>query len=59
MAELRTTNNSNFDVHWSPKIPGVVSASSADGNISIYNLEVPLGHLFSLVIEVCVVDQSE
>ncbi|KAH0916308.1 hypothetical protein HID58_030754, partial [Brassica napus] len=39
VAELPTTNNSNFDVHWSPKIPGVVSASSADGNISIYNLE--------------------
>ncbi|KAJ0247821.1 Protein transport protein SEC31 A [Hirschfeldia incana] len=39
VAELPTINNSNFDVHWSPKIPGVVSVSSADGNIGIYNLE--------------------
>ncbi|CAH8357318.1 unnamed protein product [Eruca vesicaria subsp. sativa] len=40
VTELPTTvNNSNFDVHWSPKMPGVVSASSADGQISVYNLE--------------------
>ncbi|KAL0797967.1 hypothetical protein Bca101_053141 [Brassica carinata] len=39
VAELPTINHSNFDVHWCPKIPGVVSASSADGKIGIYNLE--------------------
>lgn len=32
--------NWNFDVHWYPKIPGVISASSFDGKIGIYNVEV-------------------
>ncbi|KAK2989812.1 hypothetical protein RJ640_021981 [Escallonia rubra] len=31
--------NWNFDVHWYPKILGVVLASSFDGKIGIYNIE--------------------
>ncbi|PQQ17146.1 protein transport protein SEC31 homolog B [Prunus yedoensis var. nudiflora] len=31
--------NWNFDVHWYPKVPGVISASSFDGKIGIYNIE--------------------
>lgn len=27
-------------MHWYPKIPGVISASSFDGKIGIYNIEV-------------------
>ncbi|CAH8252778.1 unnamed protein product [Arabidopsis lyrata] len=38
-AELPTGQNWNFDVHWYPKMPGVISASSVDGKINIYNLE--------------------
>ncbi|KZV19562.1 hypothetical protein F511_13448 [Dorcoceras hygrometricum] len=39
VAELPAGTNWNFDVHWYPKIPGVVSASSFDGKIGIYNIE--------------------
>ncbi|KAL9306604.1 Protein transport protein SEC31 A [Arabidopsis thaliana] len=39
VAELPTGQNWNFDVHWYPKMPGVISASSVDGKIGIYNLE--------------------
>ncbi|XP_010459526.1 PREDICTED: protein transport protein SEC31 homolog A-like [Camelina sativa] len=39
VAELPIGGNCNFDVHWYPKIPGVISASSVDGKIGIYNLE--------------------
>ncbi|KAL0806033.1 hypothetical protein Bca101_098524 [Brassica carinata] len=39
VAELPAGNNWNFDVHWYPKIPGVISASSFDGKIGIYNIE--------------------
>ncbi|EOA37540.1 hypothetical protein CARUB_v10011773mg [Capsella rubella] len=39
VAELPNGKNWNFDVHWYPKIPGVISASSVDGKIGIYNLE--------------------
>ncbi|CAH2036931.1 unnamed protein product [Thlaspi arvense] len=39
VAELPSVNNWNFDVHWHPKIPGVISASSIDGKIGIYNIE--------------------
>lgn len=38
--ELPAGTNWNFDVHWYPKIPGVISASSFDGKIGIYNIKV-------------------
>ncbi|KAJ6984756.1 protein transport protein SEC31 [Populus alba x Populus x berolinensis] len=37
--ELPAGTNWNFDVHWYPKMPGVISASSFDGKIGIYNIE--------------------
>ncbi|XP_051146366.1 protein transport protein SEC31 homolog B [Andrographis paniculata] len=39
VAELPAGTNWNFDVHWYPKIPGVISASSFDGKVGIYNIE--------------------
>ncbi|XP_030495434.2 protein transport protein SEC31 homolog B [Cannabis sativa] len=39
VCELPASTNWNFDVHWYPKIPGVISASSFDGKIGIYNVE--------------------
>ncbi|KAH7848764.1 hypothetical protein Vadar_007432 [Vaccinium darrowii] len=39
VTELPAGTNWNFDVHWYPKIPGVISASSFDGKIGIYNIE--------------------
>jgi protein transport protein SEC31 len=39
VSELPPGTNWNFDVHWYPKIPGVISASSFDGKIGIYNIE--------------------
>lgn len=39
VCELPAGSNWNFDVHWYPKIPGVISASSFDGKIGIYNVE--------------------
>ncbi|XP_058078793.1 protein transport protein SEC31 homolog B-like isoform X2 [Magnolia sinica] len=39
VCELPASTNWNFDIHWYPKIPGVISASSFDGKIGIYNLE--------------------
>ncbi|XP_042061380.1 protein transport protein SEC31 homolog B-like [Salvia splendens] len=39
VAELPAGTNWNFDVHWYPKIPGVISASSFDGKVSLYNIE--------------------
>ncbi|XP_052211325.1 protein transport protein SEC31 homolog B-like [Diospyros lotus] len=39
VSELPAGANWNFDVHWYPKIPGVISASSFDGKIGIYNIE--------------------
>ncbi|XP_078170862.1 protein transport protein SEC31 homolog B-like isoform X3 [Carex rostrata] len=38
-SELPASTNWNFDVHWYPKIPGVISASSFDVKIGIYNIE--------------------
>ncbi|XP_045806086.1 protein transport protein SEC31 homolog B-like [Trifolium pratense] len=38
--ELPVGTNWNFDVHWYSKIPGVISASSFDGKIGIYNIKV-------------------
>ncbi|KAK9141413.1 hypothetical protein Scep_011094 [Stephania cephalantha] len=37
--ELPVGTNWNFDIHWHPKIPGLISASSFDGNIGLYNIE--------------------
>ncbi|XP_024987452.1 protein transport protein SEC31 homolog B-like [Cynara cardunculus var. scolymus] len=39
VSELPAGTNWNFDVHWYPKIPGIISASSFDGKIGIYNIE--------------------
>ncbi|PON84807.1 Guanine nucleotide-binding protein, beta subunit [Trema orientale] len=39
VCELPAGTNWNFDVHWYPKIPGIISASSFDGKIGIYNVE--------------------
>ncbi|XP_038980631.1 protein transport protein SEC31 homolog B-like isoform X3 [Phoenix dactylifera] len=39
VCELPASNNWNFDIHWYPKIPGVISASSFDVKIGIYNIE--------------------
>lgn len=41
-AELPAATNWNFDIHWYPRIPGVVSASSFDGKIGLYNMEVSI-----------------
>lgn len=40
VSELPAGTNWNFDVHWYPKIPGIISASSFDRKIGIYNIEV-------------------
>ncbi|KAF6136674.1 hypothetical protein GIB67_016130 [Kingdonia uniflora] len=37
--ELPVGTNWNYDIHWYPKIPGVISASSFDGKVGIYNIE--------------------
>ncbi|XP_008803356.2 protein transport protein SEC31 homolog B-like [Phoenix dactylifera] len=37
--ELPASMNWNFDIHWYPKMPGVISASSFDVKIGIYNIE--------------------
>lgn len=42
VAELPAGTNWNFDVHWYSKIPGIISASSFDGKVGIYNIEVSL-----------------
>ncbi|KAG9459646.1 hypothetical protein H6P81_004154 [Aristolochia fimbriata] len=39
VCELPAGTNWNFDIHWYPMIPGVISASSFDGKIGIYNME--------------------
>ncbi|KAJ4971026.1 hypothetical protein NE237_004125 [Protea cynaroides] len=39
VSELPAGTNWNFDIHWYPKTPGVISASSFDGKIGIYNIE--------------------
>jgi protein transport protein SEC31 len=40
LCELPASGNWNFDVQWSPGTPGVLSTSSFDGQIGIYNIEV-------------------
>lgn len=39
VCELPASTNWNFDVHWYPKVPGIISASSFDVKIGIYNIE--------------------
>ncbi|GMH30630.1 hypothetical protein Nepgr_032473 [Nepenthes gracilis] len=39
VCEVPAGANWNFDIHWYPKIPGVISASSFDGKIDLYNIE--------------------
>eukprot|EP00245_Coleochaete_scutata_P005204 TRINITY_DN18571_c0_g2_i1.p1 TRINITY_DN18571_c0_g2~~TRINITY_DN18571_c0_g2_i1.p1 ORF type:complete len:1125 (-),score=228.11 TRINITY_DN18571_c0_g2_i1:535-3909(-) len=39
LCELPANNNWNFDLKWNPRIPGVLSTSSFDGKISLYNIE--------------------
>uniref|UniRef100_A0A0D6QV06 Sec16 Sec23-binding domain-containing protein n=1 Tax=Araucaria cunninghamii TaxID=56994 RepID=A0A0D6QV06_ARACU len=39
VCELPAGTSWNFDVQWSPRIPGVFSASSFDGKVDIYNIE--------------------
>ncbi|KAG0569564.1 hypothetical protein M758_6G095900 [Ceratodon purpureus] len=39
LCEVPAGNNWNFDVQWSPGTPGVLSTSSYDGKINIYNIE--------------------
>ncbi|KAL9679497.1 hypothetical protein QQ045_017360 [Rhodiola kirilowii] len=39
VCELPSGTNWNFDVHWYTKVPGVISASSFDGKIGLYNIE--------------------
>ncbi|KAG6679763.1 hypothetical protein I3842_13G008400 [Carya illinoinensis] len=39
VCELPAGTNWNFDVHWYPKMPGVISASSFDGKVGFYNIE--------------------
>ncbi|XP_042462555.1 protein transport protein SEC31 homolog B-like [Zingiber officinale] len=39
VCELPASTNWNFDVHWYPKIPGVISASSYDMKVGIYNIQ--------------------
>ncbi|GMP61019.1 hypothetical protein CsSME_00023647 [Camellia sinensis var. sinensis] len=51
VSELPAGTNWNFDVHWYPKIPGVISASSFDGKIGIYNIEV--SSCTGLLIGIC------
>ena len=49
MAELPAGTNWNFDVHWYSKIPGVISASSFDGKVGLYNIEVSSSGALSVV----------
>lgn len=45
--EVPGGSNWNFDIHWYPSMPGIISASSFDGKIGLYNIEVKiivLGH---------------
>lgn len=52
--ELPAGTNWNFDVHWYQKIPGVISASSFDGKVGIYNIKVQIyfgGFIFFVLDE--------
>lgn len=50
VSELPAGTNWNFDVHWYPNIPGVISASSFDGKVGIYNIEVCFYIVFMVVV---------
>ncbi|KAI3510641.1 hypothetical protein L1887_17773 [Cichorium endivia] len=39
VSELPAGTNWNFDVHRYPKIPGIISTSSFDGKVGIYNID--------------------
>ena len=39
LAELPASSNWNFDVQWSATTPGVLSTSSFDGRVGLYNLQ--------------------
>ena len=39
LAELPASSNWNFDVQWSTTTPGVLSTSSFDGRVGLYNLQ--------------------
>ncbi|GAB2226254.1 hypothetical protein Droror1_Dr00022055 [Drosera rotundifolia] len=39
VCELPTGSNLSFDIHWYRKIPGIISASSYEGIIGLYNTE--------------------
>lgn len=39
ICELPVSSNWNFDVQWSPRIAGVLSTSSYDGRVNLYNIE--------------------
>ncbi|CAN6455975.1 unnamed protein product [Victoria cruziana] len=50
VCELPASTNWNFDIHWYPKIPGVISASSFDGKIGVYNIEVHYSMFYCLLL---------
>lgn len=39
VCELPVSSNWNFDLQWSPRIAGVLSTSSYDGRVNLYNIE--------------------
>ena len=39
LCELPAGTNWNFDLQWSARVPGLLSASSFDGKVSFYNIE--------------------
>ena len=43
LAELPASSNWNFDVQWSTTTPGVLSTSSFDGRVGLYNLQQAAG----------------
>ena len=45
--ELPAGTNWNFDLQWSPGARGLLSTSSFDGTVSIYNIEVRGGAVVS------------
>ncbi|KAH7443245.1 hypothetical protein KP509_02G027200 [Ceratopteris richardii] len=39
ICELPVSSNWNFDLQWSPRIAGILSTSSYDGRVNLYNIE--------------------
>ncbi|RRT52146.1 hypothetical protein BHM03_00031330 [Ensete ventricosum] len=58
VSELPASTNWNFDIHWYPKIPGVISASSFDVKVGIYNIEVKTPNTFQFYFGVIIVAYS-